>query len=215
MDPSDIRKGTNSKFFLKKVKSSDILMKLTGVNIAKATGHNKISNKLLKLAAPVIYQALVDFFNLSIKLNTFPTDWKIVKIFPLFKNGECSNPCNYRPTSVLPTIAQIYAYFIEPRQSGLRSLYSTVTALLDMTNHWCFNTHRGMVSGVIILDLKKAFDTVDHDLLLRELKHYGVQGATLAWFKSYLTGRQQFYVANGVSSGKSICFIWFASFSPE
>ena len=103
----------------------------------------------------------------------------------------------------------MYAYFIgnkliEPRQSGFRSLHSTVTALLDMTNHWCFNIDRGMVSGGIFLDLKKAFDTVDHDLLFKKLKHYGVQGPTLAWFKSYLTGRQQFCVANGVSSGKSL-----------
>ena len=89
---------------------------------------------------------------------------------------------------------------IEPRQSGFRSLQSTVTAVLEMTNHWCFNRDRRMVSGVIFLNLKKAFDTVDHD----ELKHYGVQGPTLAWFKSYLTGRQQFCVANGVSSGKSL-----------
>ena len=63
-----------------------------------------------------------------------------------------------------------------------------------------------MVSGVILLDLRKAFDTVDHDLLFKKLKHYGVQGPTLAWFKSYLTGRQQFCVANGVSSGKSLIY---------
>ena len=68
---------------------------------------------------------------------------------------------------------QIYAYFtennlIQPRQFGFRSLHSTVSALLDMTNQWCLNTDKGMVSGVIFLNLKKAFDTADHAILLKK-----------------------------------------------
>ena len=102
----------------------------------------------------------------------------------------------------------MYTYFtennlIQPRQSGFRSLHSTVTALLDMTNQWCLNIDKGMVSGVIFLDLKKAFDTVDHAILLKKLSDYGVQGQTASWFKSYLKDRQQFCVVNGFSSAKS------------
>ena len=102
----------------------------------------------------------------------------------------------------------MYAYFtennlIQPRQSGFRSLHSTVTALLDMTNQWCLNIDKGMVSGVIFLDLKKAFDTVDHAILLKKLSDYGVQGQTASWFKSYLKDRQQFCVVNGLSSAKN------------
>ena len=102
----------------------------------------------------------------------------------------------------------MYAYFkeenlIQPCQSGFRSLHSTVTALLDVTNRWCLNIDKGMVSGVIFLDVKKAFDTVDHAILLKQLSDYGVQGQTASWFKSYLKDRQQFCVVNGLSSVKN------------
>ena len=149
MDCADSQQGVNSSFELKEVTISDVFKKLQEVNVAKATGHDNIPNKILKIAAPVISLSLADLFNLSITTNTFTDDWKVAKVFPLFKSGERNDPNNFRPISVLPPRArvlerlvyeQMYAYFtennlIQPRQSGLRSLHSTVTALLDMTNH--------------------------------------------------------------------------------
>ena len=80
-----------------------------------------------------------------------------------------------------------------------------MSALLDMTNDWCFNIDRGMVNGVLFLDLKKAFDTVDHKILLKKLEFYGFEGITLHWFQSYLADRQQVCCVNGVvSSTKTI-----------
>ena len=89
---------------------------------------------------------------------------------------------------------------LDSRQSGCRSLHSTVTALLDLTNQWCFNIDRGMISGVVFLDLKKASDTVDHSLLLTKLEHVGMRGHSLEWFNSYLTNRYQFVYINGILS---------------
>ena len=204
----------DTSFHLKKVEPSRALKLLNGVNARKATGIDKISNKILKIAAPIIYGSLTDIFNLSIASNVFPSDWKVAKISPVFKSGNKSEANNYRPISVLPTIArvfeklvfeQLYSYFSENKflyahQSGFRALHSTVTALLDMTNEWCCNIDKGMVSGVLFLDLKKAFDTVDHEILLKKLRWYGVETPAVSWFRSYLANRKQVCYVNGVMS---------------
>ena len=202
--PTEFLTEKDSSFNLKKVEASSVLKSLTGVKINKATGIDKISNKILKIAAPVIYKNLTGLFNLSITSGVFPSDWKIAKVSPLFKSGDLSNTNNYRPISVLPTIArvferlifdQLHTYvndnnFLYTYQSGFRPLHSTLAALLDITNEWCFNIDKGMVNGVLFLDLKKAFDTVDHAILLKKLRYYGVETASINWFTSYLENRQ-------------------------
>lgn len=100
---------------------------------------------------------------------------------------------------------QVYDYLskyeiINSRQSGFRAVHSTLTALLDMTNQWCFNIDKGMVNGVIFLDLNKAFDTIDHEILLMKLACYGLNEGSLEWFKSYLSNRTQVCYVNGVYS---------------
>ena len=191
-----------------------MLKLLNGVKINKATGIDKILNRILKMAAFVIYKNLADLFNLSITSGVFPSDWKIAKVSPLFKSGDLTDANNYRPIPVLPTIArvferlifvQLYTYvndnnFLYTYKSGSRPLHSTLTALLDITNEWCFNIDQGMVNGVLFLDLKKALDTVDHVILLTKLRYYGVETDTINWFTSYLQNRQQVCYANGITS---------------
>ena len=115
----------------------------------------------------------------------------------MFKEGKPSDLNNYRPISVISVIAkvferivydQLYNFLtnediISNHQSGFRSLHSTVTALLEATDNWAFNIDRGNINAVVFLDLKKAFDTVDHDILLSKMNLYGIQGKTLDWFK--------------------------------
>ena len=164
-------------------------------------------------------EEIADFLNCHFTTMGPRLASEIPKVCPLFKSGEKCDANNYRPISVLPSIArvferilfeQIYRHLsnnklLYSRQSGFRSLHSTVSALLDMTNDWCFNIDRGMVNGVLFLDLKKAFDTVDHKILLKKLEFYGFEGITLHWFQSYLADRQQVCCVNGVvSSTKTI-----------
>ena len=107
---------------------------------------------------------------------------------------------NYRPISVISVVAkllegitydQVYAYLseqfsiISKSQSRSRSINSTVTALLEATDSWAFNIDRGNITAVVFLDLTKAFDTVDHTVLLSQLSTYGIQENAYNWFKSY------------------------------
>ena len=82
-------------------------------------------------------------------------------------------------------------------QSGFRGLHSTVTALLETTNEWAYNIDSGKVNAVMFLDLKKAFDTVDHEILLGKLKVYEVYGIAGNWFRSYLNSQKQRCYVNG------------------
>ena len=107
--------------------------------------------------------------------------------------------------SVIPTVAKIFQKYIYDQlyqylnengllnggQSGFRLLHSTLTALLETNDSWCVNIDRGLLNGVIFIDLKKAFDTIDHEIILKKLTKYGVDQDALKWFKSYLTNRMQ------------------------
>ena len=150
-------------------------------------------------------------FNKPQMSGIFPDDWKCARVTPLFKQGESSDLNNYRPISVISVVAKVFGRIvydqlynllnseeiISKQQSGYRSLHSTVTALLEATDSWAFNIDRGYVNAVVFLDLKKAFNTVDHEILLTKMNRCGIQGKTLDWFKSYLTNHTQQCSVNG------------------
>ena len=176
---------------------------------------------MLLLFADIVAPHLADIFNYSVVSKTFLDDFKIGKVSPLFKNGEREDLNNYRPISVLPSIARVFEKIIykqlldffnsnkllSTKQWGFRNLHSTVLALLNSSNNWYINIDKGDTNGVIFLDIKKAFDTIDHRILLKKLSHYGVSEDSLLFIKSYLINRTQCCSVNGkLSSIRQISY---------
>ena len=203
------------RFQFKQIKPAKVNTVLGKLKNGKATGIHNIPNKSLKLSKDIIASSLTAIFNACIKERIFINDFKTGKVSPVFKSGRKDLPGNYRPITVLPTIArvfvrivyeQIYSFlttnnFLSRRQWGFRSLRSTVLALSDCTNEWLLNIDQGGINAVFFLHIKKAFDTVNHEVLLTKLQGYGIRGQELEFLTSYLSERIQCCNVNGKTSG--------------
>ena len=184
-----------------------------------ATGHDGISAKLLKTAAPILTRPLQRLLNYSISSSMFPSSWKIARVAPIHKNGPKDECHNYRPISVLSTLSKVlekhvsislYSYLqdnnlIYINQSAFRAHHSTETALIRLTDRLLFNMDQDKLTGMIFIDFRKAFDVIDHATLLQKLQLYGATSSTVEWFQSYLSERKQYVqLSNHVSSILSI-----------
>ena len=163
---------------------------------------------------PYIENSLACIFNTSLKSSRFPNYWKTARVIPIFKEGNKSDKSNYRPISVLPAISrlfeklvfnQLYQYLdhkglLSLNQSGFRRLHSNVTCLLKNTGDWKTGLDSGQMLGMVFVDLRNAFDTVDRRILCNKFKLYGVQQREISWFKGYLSDISQYCSVGGYDS---------------
>uniref|UniRef100_A0A3Q3ERT6 Reverse transcriptase domain-containing protein n=1 Tax=Labrus bergylta TaxID=56723 RepID=A0A3Q3ERT6_9LABR len=200
-----------SSFSLQKILPVEVQHAINKLKDDCGTGPDGIETKFIKLAAHILMYPLCDLFNLSIATCTLPSTWKFAIVTPLHKGGDPRDTNNYRPISIINSLAKILEKLIfnqlshyvnifnilSPCQSGFRPNFSTSTALLKFTNNVFSTSENGKLTGAIFLDLTKAFDIVDHYLLLDKLNSIGVTRNTLLWFNSYLHNKRQCVSFNG------------------
>ena len=155
-------------------------------------------------------------FNLCISKNVFPSEFKKAKVIPLPKTKDKLNPIDFRPISllsVMSTLLQRHVHIhlldylenselLHPFQSGFRCKHSRNTALARFTHSWLTARNKSEVTGVVFFDLKKAFDFVDHDILLTKLTSYLQNSSSLPLKKPYLENRTQRVLLHGAYSSE-------------
>ena len=193
----------HNKLNFQTVQSNTISNLLKSWNVNKAAGIRNVSGRLLKDGADVLGIPITQICNLSIKLSHFPKDCKAAKLKTLYKKGTKTDPKNFRPISLLPIVSKIFEKVIHEQtmeyltennilykyQSGFRKNHSTDTLLSYLTNKimTCFDS--GLLTGMILIHLKKAFDTINHDILLKKMASLGFSNHSKKWFQSYLSNR--------------------------
>ena len=180
-------------------------------------GPDGMSMKLLKLISPHIANPIALLINQSLITGIFPSKFKVAKVLPLLKKPNNYNTGNFRPISLLNTISkilekcvfnQVYDYFELNKlfyisQYAYRKLHSTESACLELIDKITHQLDSKQTPLCLFLDLSKAFDTLNHGILLSKLQYYGLSDTPIRWFTSYLTERQQYVELNGVKSNTS------------
>ncbi|PFX13381.1 RNA-directed DNA polymerase from mobile element jockey [Stylophora pistillata] len=191
---------TNENFELSLVRPNVVYNVLRKLKVKKATGLHNIPARLLQDGAPAISEYLTHLFFSS---GVVPDDWKTARDVLLFKSSNREEMDNYRPVSILPVISkiaekvvyhQLLSYLnannlLSSCQSGFRKNFFTETAVTFFVDEIRRIMDNGLLTGAVFIDLKKAFDTLDHHILLNKLQRCGICNSTLLWFSSYLLGR--------------------------
>ena len=190
------------------------------LNINKSPGHDGVSFNVIKKCFGELCEPLKYLFNLSIVKGIFPDDLKIAKVTPIYKADNSSNISNYRPISVLPCFSKMLERIMYNRlqkylkdqnilydkQFGFQAGHSTEHAIVQIVDQIYKAFEENEYTLGVFIDLSKAFDTVDHSILLRKLELYGITDRNYAWIKSYLSNRLK-YIQIDENSTTEFCVV--------
>ena len=209
-----MKSSVSPTIFLDPPQPIEIFNAINSLKIHKASGCDNISSFFLRMGNEVLAPILSIYFGLVFELGSFPQIFKTAKVIPIFKSSTKNLVNNYRPISLLPCLSKVlekviknrFLYFFEKNkifysyQYGFREKRSVTHALLDVITQGYDAIEQKSFTALPLMDLRKAFDTVSHRILLQKLLHYGIRGPVYTLMESYLSNRQQFVSINNVTS---------------
>ena len=171
----------------------------------KSPSPDKVEARVLKDSLSVILGPLTEIINCSLATSTFPDAWKAAEVIPLLKEGDHNVASNNRPLSLLPVASKVCELIVlnqlsgylsdhnrlTHHQNGNKKLHSTETLSIYITDNILEAMDNKKITVLILLDLSKAFDSINHQRLLKKLTSVGASPATVKWFESYLSHRTQ------------------------
>ena len=195
----------HTSFYMHSTNVLEVLSIVRTLKSSKSGGFDQITNMVLRLCLPVIVEPLFDIFNDCIKSHTFSQSFKVAKVLALHKKGNMDAPENYRPIILLPTISKIFeniiykrmANFISKnklfscRQFGFRSKTSCIHSIAEITENMRLSMKNKNPCASVFRDITKAFDTIDHSVLLNKLERFSFRGHFKNLIQSYLNNRQK------------------------
>jgi len=209
-----LKSSTLTSIGIELTSPSELVSIANEFHTTQSEGMDKINPKIARGSIDSISAPLAAIINCSLISGIIPDSLKLAKVIPVFKTGDKKRIENYRPISILPYFSKFFEKVMHIRimsfitmrdtlfngQFGFRKGLSTYMAVLEMCDKISEARDRNLFSIGVFFDLSKAFDTVNHKILLRKLEHYGIRGMCLAWIRDYLKGRRQCVLYNGFTS---------------
>ena len=212
-----LSKSVQNSFYMEPTSPGEIIRIIDQCKNKYSSGWDNIPMAIIRSVGTHVAAPLVHICNLSFSTGIFPTDMKVAKVTPIYKSDSHDVFSNYRPISLLPNFSKILEKLMFNRltnfinkyeilyeqQYGFRQNYSTDLAIVELADKIAKAIDDGKFMIGIFIDLSKAFDTLNHDILLQKLSNFGIRGIANSWFRNYLTNREQFVNYNNVLSSRS------------
>lgn len=214
VNPLTTVRSVSETIFVQPASADEVVMLIKDLKNNKSPGPDNLPTIAIQDNVDVFSTILAESFNKIIDSGRYPQCLKIAKVVPIFKSGDPSKPDNYRPISTLSVFNKIFEKLLMNRmvnflerhnviynlQYGFRNGSSTTVAITELVDSIINDIDSKKHVGALFLDLKKAFDTLNHDILLAKLDRYGIRGTTNEVIRSYLQNRQQFVSIDGERS---------------
>ena len=212
--PTEDRVGTVPLMYFEQISKTEVLKVVKEINISKSSGLENISSFIVKVMFTALAPQIAHLMNLSLTTSSFPAAWKVALVIPIPKSGNLSMVKNYRPISLLPLPGKILEKLVHsqlsnyldaerllsPNQHGFRKGRSTINSIAQLTDFVNKKLDSHLPTLVTYIDFRKAFDCVQHPMLLKKLVALNLDKPVVKWIESYLSSRKQRVLANNVLS---------------